>query len=480
MLNVNDDMDELLRRAAENYPLKTDDANFDKVLEELKAGKNAEVVSKKSGGRGRVLWLLLLLPLSFVCNRYVYPGTDAEPTTQNIKKPVENSSVVQGNNNSNDKESKPAKQEEVSDKRLAATTSLGKQDDELVAQNNAPTNRSLNSGNSNKKIAAQNETPERTSKASKRTNNDHPLLNRNSPIENASASSKQPSTGMYNKEGKTSIDKTERTGGDKLSADQVTGNLITPGVAEETKLLVDNDAAPASNDYKNDTVENNLNLSKTSKDSSTSPTVTATIKTTDKIVSKHFYAGLVLGPDLSAVKSTNVSKIGISVGVLAGYQFNRKFSVETGLLWDKKFYNSEGQYFDSKKLNLPSYVMIIGLDGYCNMFELPLGVKYNFVQNIKSNWFAVAGVSSYFMKKESYDYSYLSYGQLHSRTVDYKNSGTNWLSMLNLSIGYTHKLGKSGLLRLEPYIKIPVRRVGIGSLPISSTGLCASFVKEIF
>ena len=43
-----------------------------------------------------------------------------------------------------------------------------------------------------------------------------------------------------------------------------------------------------------------------------------------------------------------------------------------------------------------------------------------------------------------------------------------------------HTLGKAGSLRVEPYLKIPVQGLGIGSLPIWSTGVYVSFVKNIF
>lgn len=484
-MNVNDDMDELLRRAAESYPLKTDNTNFDKVLEGLKAENDTEVTFQQRGSRGRVLWLLVLLPLSFICNRYVYPGTNSAPTTQSIKKPVENLSTSKGNLSKNDKGSQPKKQTAASDKSLTAKPSNEKQGNDLVAPGGVTTKSRVRSGsNSGENIAAnRNETlAKKIHKASIKVNSEQRLLKRNPLLQSdAVASTKQPVNAMYDDAEKTSGDKNEKTLVEDLAPQQIPGKTTTSDVKEKNEAPLSNEEASMNNNVKKeDKVENSFKPDKTSPDSSTKSKAITKIKRTEKVTSKHFYAGLVLAPDLSAVKSTKVSKVGISVGVLAGYQFNKKLSIETGLLWDKKFYRSEGQFFNTKKLTLPSYVKILDLEGYCNMFELPLGVKYDFVQTKKSNWFTVAGFSSYFMKKESYSYSYMSYGQLHNRTVDYKNSTTNWLSMLNLSVGYTHKLGKNGRLRLEPYIKIPVQGVGIGSLPISSTGLYASFVKEIF
>ena len=33
---------------------------------------------------------------------------------------------------------------------------------------------------------------------------------------------------------------------------------------------------------------------------------------------------------------------------MAGYRFNKHFAIETGLLWDKKFYYTEGKYFTAQ------------------------------------------------------------------------------------------------------------------------------------
>ena len=61
--------------------------------------------------------------------------------------------------------------------------------------------------------------------------------------------------------------------------------------------------------------------------------------------------------DLSSVKFQSVKQAGFSLGFLAGYRLSKKFSIETGLLWDKKYYYSVGEYFDTEKrhINLLHY-----------------------------------------------------------------------------------------------------------------------------
>jgi hypothetical protein len=52
--------------------------------------------------------------------------------------------------------------------------------------------------------------------------------------------------------------------------------------------------------------------------------------------------------------------------------------------------------------------------------------------------------------------------------------------VINISAGYTYKLGKIGDLRFEPYIKLPVSKIGTGNLPIQSGGIFIGFTKDIF
>src|SRR4026207_2549452 len=56
---MNDDMDELFRRAAENYPLNTGTADWNEVQKKLLAANNAPPPPAKKYNKS--LWLLLLL-----------------------------------------------------------------------------------------------------------------------------------------------------------------------------------------------------------------------------------------------------------------------------------------------------------------------------------------------------------------------------------------------------------------------------------
>ena len=83
------------------------------------------------------------------------------------------------------------------------------------------------------------------------------------------------------------------------------------------------------------------------------------------------------------------------------------------------------------------------------------------------------------MKNEKYDFTIDNNGQQYQNSSTYKNSSTNLLAVANFSVGYNRALRQNITLRIEPYIKIPLKGVGIGSLPIMSTGLNIGITKKI-
>ena len=140
------------------------------------------------------------------------------------------------------------------------------------------------------------------------------------------------------------------------------------------------------------------------------------------------------------------------------------------MFWDKKQYYSEGEYFNTSKTDIPGTVKIKDLEGNCNMFEIPVSFRYDFAFGRKGRFFSTAGLNSYIMKKENYDYTTEDYPGW-SRKVTYNNSSNNLFSILQLSGGYEYGLGKTIRMRVEPYLNIPLKGVGIGSMPLSSAGI---------
>ncbi len=130
-----------------------------------------------------------------------------------------------------------------------------------------------------------------------------------------------------------------------------------------------------------------------------------------------------------------------------------------------------GEDFTAPKGSWISYYKLENVEGYCRMWEVPLLARYTVSESAKRSFFLSAGLSSYFMTKENYDFSYYYNGQPVVRNSAYDSKDTHVMSILHLSAGFENRISKSWSLQVEPYAKIPLGGVGLGNIQLSSFGL---------
>ena len=191
------------------------------------------------------------------------------------------------------------------------------------------------------------------------------------------------------------------------------------------------------------------------------------------------YLGAVAGPLFDEVKNQGLKKTGFSVGIIAGYQFIKHLSVETGLLYAKKPYFSTGQYFSMDKISnsMPAGMQILSLEGNNYVWEIPARIKFDFLPRAESNFYVTAGITSYILTREKNNYLVSMNGAQQTMYSSYKNKSRSLATTFDISAGYEHKIGRSNHLRIEPYIQIPLKGMGVGSMPMISTGLRIGLTK---
>jgi hypothetical protein len=178
-------------------------------------------------------------------------------------------------------------------------------------------------------------------------------------------------------------------------------------------------------------------------------------------------AGSFVNNSLGSLPSGTLSE---EYGIGIGYRINRKLSVQTGLYAGKKkykagkddYYFEPGSYYetvDSLKINADCYVL-----------DIPVSIRYDFIQRPKYSFYGIAGVSSYIMKRETYAYSYSKSGTVHHAERTYTGN-SHFLSIANISAGYERKLSPRFSILAEPYLKLPLSGVGAGKVKLHSTGI---------
>ncbi len=181
-----------------------------------------------------------------------------------------------------------------------------------------------------------------------------------------------------------------------------------------------------------------------------------------------------ISPDISTVRLSQMMQSitpGPAASLLVEGSISQRWSLQTGIIRSLKIYQAKGSEYEwtwtYKQPQGPSSV-----NGNCTVFELPVNIRFDISQRPMSRWFVGAGVSSYKMQKEKYTYEYYTYVHNPIKSWESKtSSGWSFFSHANASVGYERFITKRLSLIAEPYVKIPLRGVGIGKVNLYSTGI---------
>ncbi len=446
MQNLDNDMEDLFREAAENYPLRVTGADWSKVQAAL-LQEQPPVKDVRSNKR-KWLWSLLLLLIPFICSRLHmgYATTAALLAT--------------------------------------TTTSSFKEETNEKTKNNTTIKQSNN-------ITIQ---PSSNSIPSRLNFLLAPIVirqanNLNTPIANNITT--QPYNHLAIQPSNHSIQPFNNTTITPFTLSSKTTATITAPLMDEEE---DNETdAPAK---QTTLTAETTKEDKISKKDTASHTSTAITKIKDELPAAQpakasdkqkqpsparFYVSLLGGAGVSKVKTSKFEPAGTSVGVSAGYNISKRFAVEAGAFWSTKNYSTKYKYFNNSKTQWPAVRIIETVHGECKVIEVPVTLRYNFKPTAKHSFFAAAGLSSWIMKKEDYDYTYTTLLNPVQKSMykSYYNSGNNWFSVLQLSAGWQRNIGKLGAIRVQPYYNLPLHGVGLGSLNVSGFGVLAGFTFSI-
>lgn len=182
------------------------------------------------------------------------------------------------------------------------------------------------------------------------------------------------------------------------------------------------------------------------------------------------YFGLVVGSELNRVKEQEMNRPSFNGGLMVGLKFSKKFSIETGVLLAQKKYYSEGRYFKPKAGSMPANMLVKSLQSECNFIEIPLSIKYDLSTGPKK-FYLKAGFSSFVLTKEKNNYDAMVGTQPQEIVSLYQTNRTYLAAAVRLSGGYQIGMRKGVDFRIEPYLQVPTRGIGVGFMPLSTAGL---------
>ncbi len=414
----NNEFESLFQRASEHYPLNTDSANWNAVLEKLeKEGNQKGLLFKK-----RLLYLLILLVISILSAFLMHLYKNGQEQSKNL--------IVPTLKEQKESETKMLKKitDAVYEKVIDSIhqNELNKKEN-IVATLNKQTNTKTKKSIQPFKvpIVLKLKTQELLS-----PNNQSMVSTSQEPLKLATQKSSTNSVPNY----------------------------------QETKIVTEN---------KTDLVEavaKHTNADSTTTTESNQLVINApVIKIKKAPFNKYFYTGAMFATDKSSINFEASKGLGYSMALVLGYQFSKRFSIETGIHIEKKEYYTKGEHFD--KSILPATGNILWIESENKLIEIPVSLKTDFLNNQKHQLFGSFGISSFLVNNESYEYEEEINGVIQSEYVEFTKNTSNLFATVNMSFGYEYKFKNRFRLRVEPYLNLPLSGIGKSKEPVLSKGI---------
>lgn len=193
----------------------------------------------------------------------------------------------------------------------------------------------------------------------------------------------------------------------------------------------------------------------------------------------HLILSAMAAPDITSGPSSKSAKISSNLGMLATYALGSKFSLTSGAIYSKKYYNSGGS--TSNSIYSPKTATDWEVKADCNVLDIPLNVNYK-LMNKKSLAVSVnTGLSSYFMLKEKYQYiTGSASGAQEISNTEFDNKNQHIFGIANVSVSFDHQISQNLSVGVQPFAKLPLTGIGNNDVNLKSTGVSFSISIGLF
>ncbi len=202
-------------------------------------------------------------------------------------------------------------------------------------------------------------------------------------------------------------------------------------------------------------------------------------------INRSLNIGFAFGPDYSNAGGIANNQISNNIGLTIGYYLTGRLSLNTGVFYSNKFYWSPGKSSHPQATPVPALSTGVNyyaapppveyVNGSCNMYEVPLTLRYDFAGGEKTKFFANAGLSSYFMVKQTYIYFFHNGMRALAWKTTNNQQQNYWLAVAALSMGMETEIGKGFSFQAEPFLRLPLKSMGVENIKINSYGFLLSF-----
>ncbi len=181
------------------------------------------------------------------------------------------------------------------------------------------------------------------------------------------------------------------------------------------------------------------------------------------------------GWDRGFINKNHASDYKTAYGGGIGWQLNERWAIQAGIYKTRKIYEAPGDAYTPKKgsyYDNPNYV-IKEVYADCAILEIPLSVRYNVFKPGRHQLVGMVSIQNAVMERESYDYYYYRFGEPAKSYYTYRTKAVELFSGIGMSIGYEYRLSNRFHIQAMPYLSLPMKGIGEGSVKLRSAGIAA-------
>ncbi|SFV30170.1 hypothetical protein [Thermoflavifilum thermophilum] len=183
--------------------------------------------------------------------------------------------------------------------------------------------------------------------------------------------------------------------------------------------------------------------------------------------------GILTGPSWAKLPEASARYSSFAAGWMLGLQLIPRLHLETGMILSQADYNGTIENYHMP-LTPNERENIKAIQAACKITDVPLNLQWDIFSTPRQRIFLGAGVSSYFMRKEDYRYTYKRYVPGYPWHVTLENVNTHYFAVGNLSAGFEQSIDSRFSLQAEPYLKLPLSGIGYGQVKLQSFGIWLS------
>lgn len=183
---------------------------------------------------------------------------------------------------------------------------------------------------------------------------------------------------------------------------------------------------------------------------------------------------VLVAPSINGVNNLNMGKVGSDAGLLLTMGLTKRWSISTGAVYAKKLYQTGFNNYNPIN-NMPFKYTPQQVNADCRVLDIPLNFNYAFIKKGNNTLSLGAGISSYLMLNEDYNFIYNNPVSTDLKEIQVVNQNRHWLSIVNFQAIYERRLNSKFGISLQPYLKVPLNDIGFARVKLQTFSTAINF-----